>query len=167
MKQRVRSFGLLIGLLIITLLMTGCLGLGKWGASDKELIRNFLGQVEDAVKAMDSKKVADLWHYPISINGTLKDREYMKSELYIKFSDMKDDEIVILEYKIMVNEDDIEVDPRGDLAFIKKGKVYMQIEKDGTVLPEETRDLGPAELTKRNLKWKFSALDWDLFYGFD
>ncbi|NMB20976.1 MAG: hypothetical protein GX979_08910 [Firmicutes bacterium] len=76
---------------------------------------------------------------------------------------MKDDEIVILEYKIMVNEDDIGVDPRGDLAFIKKGKVYMQTKVDGTVLPAETRDLGPAELTKRNLKWKFSALDWDLF----
>lgn len=157
MNVKARSVTLLVTILTITLLMVGCIGGGSTGVSNERQIRDFLKEVEVAFKSLDAEKLANLWHYPIVIEGEEVSKKDMEAAFHLAFREAKLDGLVIHEFRIMVSDSDILVDSSGERAAIENVKFYMSGALDGEELPAETVDGPPFELAKKSGKWKLSG----------
>lgn len=120
MNVKTRALILLVAILTITLLLVGCVDKGSIGVSNERQIRDFLKEAEVAFKSLDAKKVANLWHYPIVMDGEEIFKEDMQAAFHLAFREAKAYGLVIHEFRIIVNDSDILVDSSGERAAVEK-----------------------------------------------
>ena len=60
----------IVAVLIVTLMLTGCLGGGGKANLQDQTVPQFLEEVTDAVASLQATRIADLIYFPITISGT-------------------------------------------------------------------------------------------------
>ena len=60
----------IVAVLIVTLMLTGCLGGGGKANLQDQTVPQFLEEVTDAVGSLQATRIADLIYFPITISGT-------------------------------------------------------------------------------------------------
>lgn len=145
MKNRISQVGVL---LLIFVLLTGCTG-ARITNQDKQKINSILNQYEQAIKAKDPTKIADLLAYPYYVDEEfyLDNKEEATLLYTITFSFISE----VHEFKLS----DRKITISGDKAIAE----VIVISKM-TVLGEfsEESSLAVIELRKENNEWKISRV---------
>ena len=126
----------IIAVLIVTLMLTGCLGGGGKVNLPDQTVPQFLEEVTDAVASLQATRIADLIYFPI-ISGTGEPLAVLGSN----------------NVGIMVNESAERIELR-----IKRDEFLDK--QEWTEEFDLTQELLPFKLKKVNKKWKFN-LDVD------
>ncbi|NMA60257.1 MAG: hypothetical protein GX956_00035 [Firmicutes bacterium] len=170
MKRKGRFLSVAI-LFLVTVLLTGCVG-GLFGKSPEDQIRNFLKQVETAMKKQDAQKLANSFTYPIKMETDRGVIEYEQDEfehiIGAGFATMKAEGATIVDFKIDLANAEIIVDKSGDSAVIKKATLSITVSLAGEEATEGPIEIPELELKKVGKQWKFdSDAAWILDSDFD
>lgn len=155
MRMKIYSSSVILILLIVTLLLSGCVGGEK--ASNEEQIRVFLKSVENVYKELDAEKAANLYHYPIIIDEIEITKEDMKAVFHLLFKEFSELGVEILDAKIMLSDNNILIDSSGKYATIENAKLYLKMSINNEFVEDGTEDLGTLALMKVQGKWKFDG----------
>lgn len=157
-------------LVFVTMLLTGCVS-GLFGASSEAQIREFLKQVETAMKNKDAEKLANFFSYPIEEKKdnesrvVYKDAEALKDEIERGFDASSKAGTTTEDFKFDLTQANINIGGNGKFAAIENAtmKITLRVKKDDSDKVEQFEQVVNFELKKVGKQWKFTGDIYGVF----